>query len=159
MKAYYTGIHTVITGTVSLQENSSVWHNAVLRGDMEPIAVGANTNIQDLVMVHGSKGHPVTIGNNVTVGHSAIIHGCTIDDNVLVGMGAIIMNGAHIHANTIVAAGALVPQDKEYPEGVLIIGVPGRIMRNLSKEEIENIQKNADNYCQLAKDSLIPHSL
>lgn len=159
MHAYYTGMNVVMTGSVAIQENSSIWHNAVLRGDMAPIAIGANTNIQDLVMVHGSKGHPVTIGNNVTVGHSAIIHGCTIDDNVLVGMGAIIMNGAHIHANTIVAAGTLVSQDKEYPEGVLIIGVPARVMRPLTAEEINGIQQNADSYCQLAKDSLTVKSL
>lgn len=159
MHAYYTGMNVVMTGSVAIQENSSIWHNAVLRGDMAPIAIGANTNIQDLVMVHGSKGHPVTIGNNVTVGHSAIIHGCTIDDNVLVGMGAIIMNGAHIHTNTIVAAGALVSQDKEYPEGVLIIGVPARVMRPLTAEEINGIQQNADSYCQLAKDSLTVKSL
>lgn len=159
MHAYYTGMNVVMTGSVAIQENSSIWHNAVLRGDMAPIAIGSNTNIQDLVMVHGSKGHSVTIGNNVTVGHSAIIHGCTIDDNVLVGMGAIIMNGAHIHANTIVAAGALVSQDKEYPEGVLIIGVPARVMRPLTAEEINGIQQNADSYCQLAKDSLTVKSL
>ena len=159
MHAYYTGMNVVMTGSVTIQENSSIWHNAVLRGDMAPIAIAANTNIQDLVMVHGSKGHPVTIGNNVTVGHSAIIHGCTIDDNVLVGMGAIIMNGAHIHENTIVAAGALVSQDKEYPEGVLIIGVPARVMRPLTAEEINGIQHNADSYYQLAKDSLTVKSL
>ena len=159
MHAYYTGMNVVMTGSVTIQENSSIWHNAVLRGDMAPIAIAANTNIQDLVMVHGSKGHPVTIGNNVTVGHSAIIHGCTIDDNVLVGMGAIIMNVAHIHANTIVAAGALVSQDKEYPEGVLIIGVPARVMRPLTAEEINGIQQNADSYYQLAKDSLTVKSL
>jgi carbonic anhydrase/acetyltransferase-like protein (isoleucine patch superfamily) len=122
----------------------------VVRGDQAPISVDENSNIQDNCVVHVSKNYPVKIGKNVSIGHGAIIHGCTIEDNVLVGMGAIILNGAKISKNCLVGAGALVTENKEFPEGSLIIGSPAKAVRQLTEEQIKGIQENADEYIHLA---------
>ncbi|AWX33197.1 MAG: gamma carbonic anhydrase family protein [Methanosphaera sp.] len=139
-----------VVGDVELKDNVSVWYNAVVRGDQAPISVDENSNIQDNCVVHVSKNYPVKIGKNVSIGHGAIIHGCTIEDNVLIGMGAIILNGAKISKNCLVGAGALVTENKEFPEGSLIIGSPAKAVRQLSEEQIESIQENADEYVNLA---------
>lgn len=139
-----------IIGDVNLDDNVSVWYNAVIRADIEPVEIGENSNVQDNCVVHVSKGYPVSIGKNVSVGHGAIIHGCTIEDNVLIGMGAIILNGAKISKNCLVGAGALVTENKEFPEGSLIIGSPAKAVKQLTPEQIKGIQDNVDEYVNLA---------
>ena len=146
------GAHVV--GDVTIEENSSVWYNAVIRGDVAPISIGKGSNIQDLSMVHVAKNYPTCIGNGVVVGHSAILHGCTVDDNTLIGMGTIVLNGAHIGKNCIVGAGSLITQNKEFPEGSLILGSPARALRKLTDEEIEGIHRSADLYVKLAEENL-----
>lgn len=140
-----------IIGDVVIKENANIWFGTRLRGDMNKIVVGENSNIQENSVIHVDVKSPTLIGDNVTIGHGAIIHGCTISNNVLVGMGSIILNNAKIGKNSIIGAGALVTQGKEFPEGVLILGNPARVIRELSKEEIESIQISADNYVALSK--------
>ena len=144
----YDGAHVV--DDVTLGDKVSVWYNAVVRGDLEPVTVGERSNIQENSVVHVSTNYPVKIGKNVSIGHNAIIHGCTIEDNVLIGMGAIVLNGAHITKNCLVGAGALVTENKTFPEGSLIIGSPAKAVRELTKEEIKEISENADEYVELA---------
>lgn len=139
-----------LIGNVEMKNNVSIWYNAVLRGDIEPITIDENSNVQDNCVVHVSKNYPVKIGKNVSIGHGAIVHGCTIEDNVLIGMGAIILNGAHIGKNCLVGAGALVTENKTFPEGSLIIGSPAKAIRQLSEEEIESITENATHYVELS---------
>ncbi len=139
-----------LIGNVEMKDNVSIWYNAVLRGDIEPITIDENSNVQDNCVVHVSKNYPVKIGKNVSVGHGAIVHGCTIEDNVLIGMGAIILNGAHIEKNCLVGAGALVTENKTFPEGSLIIGSPAKAIRQLTEEEIESITENATHYVELS---------
>ena len=141
-----------IVGDVTLGDHVSIWYNAVVRGDEAPISIGERSNVQDNCVVHVSEGKPVKIGENVSVGHGAIVHGCTIDDNVIIGMGAIVLNGAHIGKNSLVGAGALVTENKEFPEGSLIIGSPAKAVRELSEEEIDGIMDNAEEYVKLAFD-------
>lgn len=139
-----------LVGNVKLSDEVSIWYNAVLRGDLEPISIGKRSNVQDNCTVHVSEGKPVSIGSNVSVGHNAIIHGCTIEDDVLIGMGAIILNGAHIEKNCLVGAGALVTENKRFPSGSLIIGSPAKAVRQLTEDEIKSIKSNADEYVNLA---------
>ena len=143
--------NATVIGNVQLSKGSSVWYGAVLRGDNDLIFIGENTNIQDLSVVHVDPGKPVHIGKNCTVGHRAIIHGAYIDDNVLVGMGAILMNHVKIGKNCIIGAGALVTEGKEVPEGSLVLGSPAKVVKQLSTEQIKAIQKNADVYVENAK--------
>ena len=140
-----------IIGDVKVEENVSIWFGARLRADMNKIVIGANSNIQENAVVHVDIESPVIIGENVTIGHSAIIHGCNISNNVLVGMVSIILNNAKIGKNTIIGAGSLITQGKEFPEGVLILGNPAKVIRELTKVEIESIKKSADNYVSLSK--------
>lgn len=140
-----------IIGNVDIEENVNIWFGTRLRGDMNKIVVGENTNIQENSVVHVDTNSPCLIGKNVTIGHGAIIHGCNIADNVLVGMGSIILNDAKIGKNTIIGAGSLVTQGKSFPEGVLILGNPAKVIRELTKEEIESIQRSANNYVALSK--------
>ena len=140
-----------IIGDVKVEENVSIWFGARLRADMNKIVIGANSNIQENAVVHVDIESPVIIGENVTIGHSAIIHGCNISNNVLVGMVSIILNNAKISKNSIVGAGALVTQGKEFEEGVLILGNPAKVVRKLSEEEIKSIKRSADNYVALSK--------
>lgn len=143
-----------IIGKVKLDEGCSVWYGVVMRGDSDQITVGKNTNIQDNSVVHLDHDVPTTIGNHVTIGHGAIIHGCTIHDNVLVGMGAIILNGAIIEENVMIGAGALVAPGKRIPSGSLVVGSPGKIVRSLTDTEIENIRKSAQHYVEQGQKSL-----
>ena len=141
--------NAVLVGDVTIGEGSSVWYGAILRGDEAPITIGKNTNIQDGAVLHEAARYPLVIGDGVTVGHNAILHGCEIGDNVVVGMGSIVMNGAKIGNDSIVGAGSLVTQDKEFPDGVMILGSPARALRNLTPEEIARNRWNAEEYVRL----------
>ena len=141
-----------IVGKVNLGMDTGIWYGAVLRADRNTITIGEGSNIQDNCVVHVSKDSPVDIGKYVTVGHGAIIHGCTIKDRVLVGMGAIVLNGAVIGEDTIIAAGAVITENKIIPPGSLVMGVPGKVVREISEEQKESIVKNAKVYVDLAKE-------
>lgn len=143
-----------LIGDVEIGEDSSVFYNCVLRGDINSIRIGKRTNIQDNSTIHLADRFGVEIGDDVTVGHAAIIHACRIGDNVTIGMGAIVMDGAIIGSDSIVAAGALVPPGKEFPPGSLILGNPASVKRPLKTEEIEGNRKMAAKYCKV-KDSLL----
>ncbi|MEU8529996.1 MULTISPECIES: gamma carbonic anhydrase family protein [Streptomyces] len=142
---------SVVIGDVTMAAGSNVWYHAVLRADCGPIVLGADSNIQDNCTVHVDPGFPVTIGERVTVGHNATVHGCTIEDDVLVGMGATVLNGAVIGAGSLIAAQALVPQGMVVPPGSLVAGVPAKVRRELTDEEREGIKLNAEMYLHLAK--------
>ncbi|GAA0816568.1 gamma carbonic anhydrase family protein [Clostridium tertium] len=150
-KTCYISESVDIIGEVVIEKNVNIWFGSRLRGDMSKIYIGENTNIQENSVVHVDVDFETIIGKSVTVGHGAIIHGCTISENVLVGMGSIILNGAKIGKNTIIGAGSLVPQGKEYEEGVLILGSPAKVIRKLTDDEIESIKKSANNYVELSK--------
>jgi len=144
----------VLVGDVEVGDDSSVFYNAVLRGDLAPIRIGNRTNIQDNVTVHVSTGMGVVVGDEVTVGHNAVLHACTIDDNVMVGMGAIVMDGAHIKKNCIVGAGAVVTQGREFPENSLVLGAPAHVVRELTTEEIDGVRGGVERYVEI-KDKLL----
>ena len=150
-KALFIAPDAAVIGAVELGEHSSVWFGAVLRGDNEPIRIGARSNIQDGSVIHTDLAFPTVVGNDVTVGHRVILHGCTVDDGCTVGMGAILLNGSHVGANSLVAAGALLPEGREYPPGSLIMGVPGRVVRLLSDEERAEVARGADIYVRNAR--------
>ena len=135
-----------IKGGVTIGDESSIWYHAVLRCEKEDINIGERTSIQDNVVIHNDAGFEVNIGSDVTVGHSAILHGCTIGDNTVIGMGSIILNGAKIGKNSIVGAGSLVTQGKEFPDGVLLMGSPAKVKRELTAEEIEENRLTALEY-------------
>lgn len=136
-----------VIGDVVLGGQASVWMNAVVRGDVHSIRIGARSNIQDCAVVHGMRGlHPVVIGEMCTIGHNATVHGCVLEDEVLVGMGAIILNGARIGAGSIIAAGALVPEGRVIPPRSLVAGLPGKVRRAITDEDLENIRMYANNY-------------
>ena len=140
-----------VIGDVEIGEDASIWHGAVVRGDVNSIKIGNNSNVQDNCVIHCSKGFPTVIKDNVSIGHGAVVHGCILEDNVLVGMNATILNGAKIGKNSIVGAGAVVSEGKDFPEGSLILGVPARVVKELTEEQIRHIQENADNYVRLSK--------
>lgn len=147
----FTAPTSVVIGDVTMAAGSSVWYHAVLRADCGPIVLGADTNIQDNCTVHVDPGFPVTVGERVSVGHNAVLHGCTVEDDVLVGMGATVLNGAHIGAGSLIAAQALVPQGMRVPPGSLVAGVPAKVKRELTDEEREGIKLNALMYLELVK--------
>ncbi|WP_336631206.1 MULTISPECIES: gamma carbonic anhydrase family protein [unclassified Microbacterium] len=135
-----------LVGDVSLAEGASVWYNAVVRGDSASISLGAGSNLQDNVSVHVDSGHPVVIGRNVSVGHNAVVHGCTIGDGTLIGMGSVVLSGASVGAGCLVAGGAVVLEGAVIPDGSLVAGVPARVRRELTDEEKAGILRNADVY-------------
>lgn len=141
-----------VIGDVVLADDVSIWFGAVIRSDRAEITVGSGSNIQDNVVVHTSIGFPVTIGTEVSVGHGAILHGCTIQDRVLVGMGAVILNGATLGEGSIIGAGAVVTEDKVIPKNSLVLGVPGRVVRETTSQERADIAKNAREYIKLAEE-------
>ncbi|MFG2894242.1 gamma carbonic anhydrase family protein [Streptomyces sp. NPDC048248] len=141
---------SVVLGEVTMAAGASAWYHAVLRADCGPIVLGADSNIQDNCTVHVDPGFPVTVGERVSVGHNAVLHGCTVEDDVLIGMGATVLNGAHIGAGSLVAAQALVPQGMQVPPGSLVAGVPAKVKRELTDEEREVIKLNATMYVELA---------
>ncbi len=138
--------NATLVGSVVVEEGASVWYGAVLRADNEPIIVGPRSNVQDNCAFHVDAGKPLTLGEGVSVGHGAIIHGATVGDHVLVGMGAIILNGARIGDESLIAAGALVPQDAVIPPRSLVAGVPGKVRRELTDEEVASLHVNAAVY-------------
>lgn len=141
-----------VIGNVEIGEGSSVWFNAVIRADSDKVKIGNNSNVQDNAVIHTSEGFGVSIGDNVTIGHGAIVHGCTIKDNVMIGMGAIVLNGAIIEENSIIGAGTLVTQGKIIPAGSLAFGNPVKIVRQLTGEEIQSILDNANSYVNEARE-------
>jgi carbonic anhydrase/acetyltransferase-like protein (isoleucine patch superfamily) len=141
-----------VVGAVTLGKNVNVWFGTRIRADVNTVFIGENSNIQENTVIHVDENSPTTIGKNVTIGHGAIIHGCQIADNVIIGMGAIVLNDAKISTNTIVGAGSLVTQGKVFPERVLILGNPAKVIRSLSEDEIAAIQKSADIYVKLSKE-------
>lgn len=151
MNTFWRAEGSVIKGDVDCGDNVSIWYNATIRGDIEPVYIGNNTNIQDNVVIHVDVNYKTTIGDNVTVGHSAILHGCTIGNNTVIGMGAIILNGAKIGNNCIIGAGTLITQNKEIPDGQLVYGNPAQIIRPLTEEEIKHNTENAEWYVEEAR--------
>ena len=149
-RASFIAENATIIGDVVLDEGTTVWYGAVIRGDGDSVRIGKNTNIQDNTVVHVDPGNPVVIGENVTIGHQCIIHGCTIGSNCLIGMGTIIMNGAKIGDNCLVGAGALITENKEFPAGSKILGSPAKIKSEVSEKDIELIQYSAEHYIREA---------
>jgi carbonic anhydrase/acetyltransferase-like protein (isoleucine patch superfamily) len=159
MSIYQLGDHTpeiaassfvadsaTVIGKVSLLDHTSVWFGATLRGDNERITIGANSNVQEGTVMHTDIGYPLTVGSNVTIGHQAMLHGCTIGDGTLVGIQAVILNGAVIGKGCLVGAGALVTEGKTFPDHSLIIGAPAKVARQLTPEEVAALQGSADSY-------------
>lgn len=140
----------VVVGDVTIGEESSVWFGAVLRGDADAIRVGARTNIQDNAVLHADPGVPCTIGDGVTIGHLALVHGATVGDNVIVGMRSVVMNNARIGNDCLIAAGAVVTEGVEIPPGSLVMGMPAKVVRPLKPEEIERLRRAAEHYVQNA---------
>ncbi len=140
-----------VLGDVEIEEDCSIWHGAIIRGDSGPIKIGKGSNVQDNCVLHSTPGLTLSIGKNVSIGHGAVVHGCTIEDNVLIGMNATILNNAKIGKNSIVGAGAVVSEGKEFPEGSLILGVPGKLIKETSEEQKEHIEYNAKHYVELSK--------
>ena len=138
--------NATLIGKVRLEADASVWFGAVLRGDNEAITIGERSNIQDLCMIHTDPGYPATIGRDCTIGHRAIIHGCTIMDNTLVGMGAIVLNGAVVGRNCLIGAGALVPENRTIPDNSLVVGAPARVVRSLDEEAVRRLTAAAAAY-------------
>jgi len=135
-----------VIGHVTLAEDSSVWFGVVIRGDNETITVGKGSNIQDNSVLHTDPGVPLTIGENVSVGHQVMLHGCTIGDGSLIGIQAVVLNGAKIGKNCLVGAGSLVTEGKEFPDGSMILGTPAKVVKQLSPEQIEGLKMNARHY-------------
>lgn len=148
----YISENVDIIGDVTIEKDCNIWFGSRLRADMQRIYVGKGTNIQENSVVHTDIDFETIIGENVTIGHGAIIHGCTISDNVLIGMGSIILNGAKIGKDSIVGAGSLVTQNKEFEDGVLILGNPAKVVRKLTEKEIESIRESAKHYIELSKE-------
>ena len=142
--------NAAIIGNVKLGADSSVWFGAVIRGDEDSITVGEDTSIQDNAVLHCDTGHPITIGSSVTIGHAAVVHGCTVDDNALIGMNAVVLNGAHIGANAVVGAGAVVRENDEIPAGAVAVGVPAKVVKVSEDYNRSMNSLNAAAYVQLS---------
>ena len=138
--------NATIIGDVTLEKNTSIWFNATLRGDIENLYVGEGSNIQDGSVLHTDPGYPLKIGKNVTVGHLVMLHGCTIGDNSLIGIGAVILNNAKIGNNCVIGAKSLITENKEIPDNSLVVGSPGRVIRKVTDEEVKAIKENAIRY-------------
>ena len=138
-------------GDVRMAEHSSLWFGVVARGDSETLHIGPRSNVQDNSVLHADPGQPLTIGAGVSVGHQAMLHGCTIGDNTLIGIQAVVLNGARIGRNCLVGAGALVTEGKEFPEGSMILGSPAKVVRALTPEQIEDLKRIAQHYVENAK--------
>jgi len=150
-ECFIAGNATVI-GTVILHRQASVWFNAVVRGDSEIITIGERTNIQDAAVLHADPGFPLTLGKNVSIGHQAMLHGCSVGDGSLIGIGAIVLNGAVVGKGCLIGAGALIPEGKTFPDGVLVVGTPGKVVRELKPEERAGLLENAEIYVRRSKE-------
>lgn len=146
--------NVTVIGDVELAENSSIWYGTVVRGDVSPIVIGEGSNVQDNCVLHNTFDVPLVLGKNVTVGHGAILHSCTVEDGALIGMGATVLDRVVIGAGSIVGAGALVPPGKIIPPGSLVMGVPGKVVRSLTEEEMAKNLKNAEHYVQWSQEQL-----
>lgn len=142
----YLAPGAVVIGQVTIAADASVWFGAVIRGDIDSITIGSGTNVQDNTVIHCDQGFPTTIGREVTIGHSCIIHGCTIGDNCLIGMGTTILNGAKLGENCLVGAGSLITEGKEFPPGSVIMGRPARVVREVGQAELAMLKRGAENY-------------
>ncbi|MBA3594822.1 MAG: gamma carbonic anhydrase family protein [Pseudomonadota bacterium] len=140
-----------VMGHVCLAQDSSVWFGVVIRGDTETISIGKGSNIQDNSVLHADMGMPLTIGDNVTIGHQVMLHGCTIGEGSLIGIQAVVLNGARIGKNCLVGAGALVTEGKEFPDGSMILGSPAKVVRQLTSEQIEGLKMSAQHYIENAR--------
>ncbi|MCH9710902.1 MAG: gamma carbonic anhydrase family protein [Actinomycetia bacterium] len=143
--------NATLIGQVVLAAGASAWYGAILRAEAELIEIGAGTNVQDGVTIHVDPGFPVRVGAGVSIGHNAVLHGCTVEDDSLIGMGAVVLNGANIGAGSLIAAGAVVPQGAMIPPRSMVAGVPGKVRRELSEDELSNIRQNALVYQQLVE--------
>lgn len=146
-----------VIGKVHLAENASVWFGTVVRGDSEHIRIGRNTNVQDASVLHADPGVPLTLGDNVTIGHQVMLHGCTVGDGSLIGIGAVVLNNAKIGKHCLVGAGSLVTEGKEFPDGSMILGSPAKVVKQLSPEQIAGLQRVAQHYVDNAR--LFAHKL
>ena len=140
-----------VIGSVKLGMGSSVWYGAVIRGDNEPISVGQNSNVQEGSTLHTDPGFPCTIGSNVTIGHQAMLHGCTVGDGSLIGIQAVVLNGAVIGKQCLIGAGALITEGKQIPDRSLVLGSPGKVVRQLTDEDLARMQRNAEVYVRKAQ--------
>ena len=145
---YWIAPNAAVLGRVILKKNASVWFGATLRGDNDPIIIGENSNVQDGSVLHTDTGHPLTIGANVTVGHMVMLHGCTIGDGTLVGIGSIVLNGARIGKNCLIGANCLITEGKEIPDNSLVMGAPGKVVRELSEEQARVMSAGAMHYVE-----------
>ena len=145
---YWIAPNAVVLGNVTLQKNASIWFGATLRGDNDPIVIGENSNIQDGSVLHTDLGSPLTIGQNVTVGHMVMLHGCTIGDNSLIGIGSVILNGAKIGRNCLIGAKALITEGKEIPDNSVVMGAPGKIVRTLDDQGAQMLTASALHYVE-----------
>lgn len=152
--SHFIADNATIIGDVTLEDKSSVWFNAVLRGDREPIVIGEGSNVQDGAVLHADPGYPCTLGKNVTVGHKAVVHGCSVGDNSLIGINAVILNGAKIGANCLIGACALVTEHMEIPDGSVVMGCPGKVVKTLKESDFARLSlsalayiDNAERYC------------
>ena len=143
---HFIAPNAAVIGRVTLESRSSVWFSCVLRGDTDPILIGEGSNIQDGAVIHADPGFPTTLGRNVTVGHQAMLHGCTIGDGSLIGIGAVVLNGARIGRGCLIGAGALITEGMEIPEGSLVLGSPGKVRKTLNEAQRLALAHNADHY-------------
>lgn len=141
-----------VIGTVSIAEDVNIWFGAVIRSDVATVSIGRRTNVQDNAVVHVSTGYPTQIGDDVTIGHGAIVHGCTVGNRVLIGMGSIVLDGAIIGDDTMIGAGSLIPPSKVIPAKSLVMGSPGKVIRSLTEEEIADLKASAERYVSYAKE-------
>jgi len=148
---YWIAPTAIIIGDVKLKENANVWFGTTIRGDNEPIIIGENSNVQENCVLHTDPGCPLSIGENCTIGHKAMLHGCTIGNNSLIGMGATVLNGVNIGDNCLIGAGALIPERKVIPDNSLVMGVPGKVVRTLDSQAIVGLKLSAEHYVKNAK--------
>jgi len=151
-KPLFVACNATVIGNITFGKEVGIWFGAVIRADKDRISIGDRSNIQDNCIVHTSKGYPVTLGNEVSVGHGAILHGCTIQDHVLVGMGAVVLNGARIGNGSIIGAGAVVTEGKDIPPNSVVVGVPGKIVKQTDADQQQHILNNAFSYVELARE-------
>ena len=148
---FFVALDADVIGNVELEDEASIWFKAVLRGDNEPIRIGRGSNIQDLCVLHTDPGFPLTVGEGCTIGHRVILHGCTIGDHSLIGMGATILNGARVGRHCLIGANALITEGKEIPDNSLIVGSPGKVVREVDNQDRERLHRSAEQYVANAR--------